>query len=348
MFELKIRKLLLPLFLIIFLILTRAFWYPPLRLGWELTKYIASEVMNESEVSEESVEELPLIEPKEQTFSIANVELGMTRSEVEAMHGDPQRESQNEYNVTWTTYHENYHNFFMVAYDNNNNVHGLYTNQELISSKNDLALGSPQTSVLDKLGSPLTSIRKGLVNYLIQDNGEFHVFSIDNTFLTVFYDLHEEKRVTAIQIISEELELAHNELYTPASSDLTEGFKWQLYDLTNATRYKHNLSILSWSEIAAATGLKHSQDMAENNYFDHNNLAGESPFDRMNQDQISYRLAAENLAYGQTSSIFAHQGLLNSEGHRKNILHPDFELLGIGVSFNQENQPYFTELFYQE
>ena len=57
-------------------------------------------------------------------------------------------------------------------------------------------------------------------------------------------------------------------------------------------------------------------------------------------------MAGENLAYGQQNSIFAHEGLMNSLGHRKNILNTNFSTLGVGVDFNEKRQPYWTEKLY--
>ena len=94
------------------------------------------------------------------------------------------------------------------------------------------------------------------------------------------------------------------------------------------------------------TARKHSVDMAINDYFSHENLQGLSPFDRMKEDDIKFRRAGENLAYGQSSSIFAHEGLMNSKGHRDNILIKDYSHLGIGVAFNEKSQPYYTENFF--
>ena len=67
---------------------------------------------------------------------------------------------------------------------------------------------------------------------------------------------------------------------------------------------------------------------------------------RIEEDDLYYTMAGENLAYGQTSSIFAHEGLMNSLGHRENILQAKYEYLGVGVSFNGDNHPYYTENFY--
>lgn len=83
--------------------------------------------------------------------------------------------------------------------------------------------------------------------------------------------------------------------------------------------------------------------MAENDYFDHTNLDDESPFDRLKADDIKFNAAGENLAYGQMNSIYAHEGLMNSLGHRKNILRSSYNELGVGVAFNDERQPYWTE-----
>jgi uncharacterized protein YkwD len=45
---------------------------------------------------------------------------------------------------------------------------------------------------------------------------------------------------------------------------------------------------------------------------------------------IHFITAGENLALGQTLSI-CHRGLMNSPGHRANILRPTFGRVGIGV-----------------
>ncbi|WP_368483288.1 CAP domain-containing protein [Oceanobacillus sojae] len=141
------------------------------------------------------------------------------------------------------------------------------------------------------------------------------------------------------------MEASRAALYSAGSEDLKKGFEYQLFDLTNATRVNHGLSVLEWNEEVRETARKHSTDMAENQYFNHTNLQGQSPFDRMEEDNISFTTAGENLAYGQLSSIFAHQGLTNSEGHRENILQDRFAELGVGVDFNNDNQPFYTENF---
>ncbi|GAQ16306.1 cysteine-rich secretory protein family protein [Oceanobacillus picturae] len=286
--------------------------------------------------------------PEDQSFSIHNVEIGDNRSKVEEITEEPQRSTVNEYGVEWVTYHENYHNFFMAAFDEEGKVAGLYTNQDLLTSEDGIAFDSNRDAVLSALGDPLTAIRKGAIRYQIQSDEEYDTFLIDENYVTIFYDKHENNTVTAVQIISEELEQQKNAYYTDPGGELKEGLEYQLFDLTNAVRVVHGLPVLEWNEPLQKTAEEHSSDMAENNYFSHTNLDGQSPFDRMAEDDIAFRTAGENLATGQPSSIFAHEGLMNSMGHRENILQENFETLAVGVSFGENNRPYYTENFVTE
>jgi uncharacterized protein YkwD len=290
-------------------------------------------------------EKTELEAPLSHTMSVYNIELGDLRSDVEQKVGKPQRSSYNEYGVNWYTYHENYHHFIMVAYNDEGKVAGLYTNQNLISSKQGLSMESTKEAVIKELGEPVSKIQKGWVNYEIGNNDEFNMFQIDNSYITVFYDKHENNTVTAVQIISDELEKQKQDYYPEVSQQLKEGFEFQLFDLTNAARVEHGLPVLTWDDRVKMTARDHSADMAKNHYFNHTNLEGLSPFDRMEEDHITFHAAGENLAAGQLSSIFAHEGLMNSLGHRENILQNQFEALGVGVAFDSESKPYFTENF---
>ncbi|GIN71337.1 CAP domain-containing protein [Bacillus sp. J14TS2] len=309
----------------------------------DLFKTSSPEEREESE--QQSVEKPKLEEPLDQTFSIHNIEIGHERSEVEKQIGSPQRSTRNEYGVDWVAYHEQYQNFLMVAYDENDRVAGLYTNQDLISSSIGVQYGTARETVLASQHDPLEYIRKGWVSYQINANDEYDLFLIGDQYATIFYDQLEEDTVTAVLVLNEKLEGKKEQIYGEPTNELKEGFEYQLFDLTNAARVKNDLPILDWDEEVMKTARGHSTDMAENSYFNHTNLEGESPFDRMTADDIAYQMAGENIAMGQFSSIFAHEGLMNSPGHRKNILQKDFRALGVGVDFSEEGQPYFTENF---
>jgi uncharacterized protein YkwD len=296
---------------------------------------------------EEQPEKLELAPPSEQTFSIHNIELGNDKNDIEHNLGVAKRASINEYGANWHAYHENYQDFFMVMYDDNNKAAGLYTNQDLLASTNGIKIGnSSKETVRSILGEPITKIQKGMVIYQLQEDSDNDLFLLDDAYVTIFYDKHENDTVTAIQIISKPLEENKKDFYTDATPTLKEGFEYQMFDLTNAARVTHQLPILAWDDRVRETAREHSADMAENDYFDHKNLEGQTPFDRMKEDAVAFHTAGENLAYGQLSSIFAHEGLMNSLGHRENILRKDYEYLGVGVAFNEKSQPYYTQNYY--
>ncbi len=70
--------------------------------------------------------------------------------------------------------------------------------------------------------------------------------------------------------------------------------------------------------------------MFRRGYFSHVTPEGKSPFDRMKRARVKFMSAGENLALGQTLSI-CHRGLMNSPGHRANILHRSFKRVGIAI-----------------
>lgn len=303
---------------------------------------------SENKSTETPIAKPDLTKPDSQSFSIYNIEIGDSLDKVETTVGAPKRSTFNEYGLKWSTYHQNYRDFFMVAYDDKNQVAGMYTNQELISSTQGIKLNSTKEIVRQLLGKPLTKIEKGTYYYQIEENRDYDVYLLNDCYTTIFYDKHENNTVTALQIISKKMEDHKQDFYTAESAQLREGFEYQLFDLTNAARVNHGLSVLTWNERVKGTARDHSIDMATNHYFDHQNLQGQSPFDRMQADQVVFTSAGENLAYGQFSSIFAHEGLMNSMGHRENILRTEYEFLGVGVAFNEESQPYYTENFFAD
>src|SRR5690554_1490515 len=136
----------------------------------------------------------------------------------------------------------------MVAYDKDDFVRGLYTNQDLIASSTSVTLGSSKELVQDQLGTPKTFIPYSTFNYHLNSNGEYDVYLHNNSYITVFYDKHENDTVTAIKVIDEELKKDNNAIYVDPSQELQEGFEFQLFDLTNATRKNHGLPILTWDD----------------------------------------------------------------------------------------------------
>jgi uncharacterized protein YkwD len=100
--------------------------------------------------------------------------------------------------------------------------------------------------------------------------------------------------------------------------------------LVNDERSKAGQQPLQSDPQALDTARAHSSDMFARGYFSHIAPGGASPFDRMRADGLRFRSAGENLALAPTLQM-AHRGLMNSPGHRANILQPAFRRVAIGI-----------------
>jgi uncharacterized protein YkwD len=103
-----------------------------------------------------------------------------------------------------------------------------------------------------------------------------------------------------------------------------------MLEMVNKERAKAGLKPLKADPELTFVARAQSQDMLKRGYFAHINPEGRDPFDRMRAANISFRAAGENLALAQSLEI-AHKNLMNSPGHRANILNPSYGRLGIGV-----------------
>ena len=112
--------------------------------------------------------------------------------------------------------------------------------------------------------------------------------------------------------------------------------------LMNAHRTSVGCDPLMWNPGVAAVAQAHSEDMVARAYFSHDNPDGESPFDRLQAAGISYRGAAENIAYGYPTAGAVLEGWLNSSGHRANIENCAFTHHGVGLVDSR-----WTHLFLQ-
>ena len=116
---------------------------------------------------------------------------------------------------------------------------------------------------------------------------------------------------------------------TSTSSDI-DAIEAAVVELTNAERTKAGLQPLKAYEPLMASARTKSQDMKDKNYFSHTSPTYGSPFDQMKSQGISYKSAGENIAKGQRTAEEVVTAWMNSEGHRANILNPDYTHIGVG------------------
>jgi uncharacterized protein YkwD len=103
-----------------------------------------------------------------------------------------------------------------------------------------------------------------------------------------------------------------------------------MFKLINKERVSRGIGELVFDNQLRDLGRLHCKDMFGRGYFSHYTPEGLSPFDRMDETGIIYNSAGENLALAPGTDI-AMQGLMNSLGHKANILSSNFGRVGVGV-----------------
>lgn len=104
----------------------------------------------------------------------------------------------------------------------------------------------------------------------------------------------------------------------------------KMFMLVNKERASREIKTLTADLKLQMVARNHCKDMFARGYFSHYTPEKLSPFDRIQNAGITYQAAGENLAYAPTIDI-AHTGLMESPGHRANILSKEFGKVGIGV-----------------
>src|SRR5882724_3075904 len=104
----------------------------------------------------------------------------------------------------------------------------------------------------------------------------------------------------------------------------------QLFDLVNHEREKAGLNKLEWSDRLAQAALAHSRLLAENRDLSHQ-FSGEPLLqERAGATGLRFNSVAENVAASPDVDT-AHSALMKSPGHRANILHQDYNSIGISI-----------------
>ena len=118
--------------------------------------------------------------------------------------------------------------------------------------------------------------------------------------------------------------------YTVSSPKVREDLEAKMLLLVNEERKKAGVNPLAGDPELTIVARSHSKDMFAKGYFSHVTPDGKSPYDRIRNAGVRFLTAGENLALAQTLSM-AHKGLMNSPGHKANILEPKFGRVGIGI-----------------
>jgi uncharacterized protein YkwD len=126
------------------------------------------------------------------------------------------------------------------------------------------------------------------------------------------------------------------------SSATKPAFAQQVLDLINAERSKQGLKpLVTNNNITGAANVRAKEIVSS---FSHTRPNGTSPYTALQEYNIKYSTAGENIAYGQPTPQAVVTAWMNSPGHRANIMNGSFGNVGIGT-YVKNGTIYWTQLF---
>jgi uncharacterized protein YkwD len=127
------------------------------------------------------------------------------------------------------------------------------------------------------------------------------------------------------------------------------GFAAALFSAINNERTSRGIPALAESGCVNYVAQSRSEDMAANNYFSHTSPSGATAFSLLDANNVGYGWAGENLArnnYPDNESVgVAIRDLMNSPGHRDNILSTNYTMIGVGFAQDGAGMKYYTMVF---
>ena len=242
--------------------------------------------------------------------------------------GHPARIAVTAYDYSYYIYNNDYKKLLFVAV-REDQVIGFYTDSVDFQYMG-ISYGATLTQVNHTLKENFT-----LTNVLAK--------SISGYKISILMDTLDTGNAVGIYVISDTASELHFDDEVFASEEQI------IYDLTNSARVRNELAPYSWSSSAGQAARLHSQNMASENFFGHNDPSLRSPGDRLNAEGISYQKCSENIIAGYDNVILASHGWYISERNRKNLLSDHFRYLGVGFAYDKDStyQTYITQIFYR-
>lgn len=131
---------------------------------------------------------------------------------------------------------------------------------------------------------------------------------------------------------------------TAVPSESIHPYILRIVELVNEERAQVGLNPVTLDASASQAAAVRAREIVTS--FSHTRPDGRSCFTALTEAGVNYRLAGENIAWGQSTPEQVMEGWMNSSGHRANILHESFTHIGVGY-YQQGGVNYWTQLFFQ-
>ena len=117
-----------------------------------------------------------------------------------------------------------------------------------------------------------------------------------------------------------------------------------VFEKVNEERAEQGLESYELDEELSEVARMKSQDMVDNDYFDHESPTYGSPGEMVRSEGIRYTVIGENIAVAGNINT-AHAQLMASSSHRSSILNRNYTHVGIGVVETERGGVMVTQLF---
>lgn len=123
----------------------------------------------------------------------------------------------------------------------------------------------------------------------------------------------------------------------PSPAKLAFIISSEMVELANQDRMENGLSDLKVSPELTKAALAKGEDMILRGYFSHDTPEGKKPWEWINKNSYDYVFAGENLAMDFTEGEMIQEAFMKSPSHRKNILNPKYQEIGVAVVSGKMN-----------
>lgn len=218
----------------------------------------------------------------------------------------------------------------VISTDDNETIQQTKLIQQGASAQSMIDAGwtEPGTYEFDALDSSKSEARVGT---------EAYYKLTDNAYIYAFSDYFDggDKSIYGMYAFSGECTKYSMmyRTYMTFTDEILRAAEQEVYEMTNAYRNYMGKALFKLEDRTTAAARKHSEDMANNNYFQHNSLDGSKFSARLTAEGISWSGAGENICAGAGDAINMVIGWIGSSGHRKGML-TDFKYIGVGAAYS--------------
>lgn len=116
----------------------------------------------------------------------------------------------------------------------------------------------------------------------------------------------------------------------------------RVIEITNLRRDENDVAPVRTNADLNWAAQLHSQDQADRDVMSHTGSDGSNAGQRISRQGYRWITYGENVAAGYPTASAVMRGWMNSAGHRRNILHPGFKDIGVGLATSDDGTRYWT------